>query len=664
MTAKCSNFHLQPTLFRWLGVFTGRNGLHGAAPPKARAPLGCSSRRDEPVPAPRCERAAVLLAIVFLACVGCSKGARCDDTTGKVAPSSLQPDASASQPEGNTEPVPAKPLTWPQRDTAFEIVRGILSHAPANSNGSPIAQNPGPRFTYEEQMYDKPSRDWWWEAGKFTVIILGSLVLTYGTVGVAAPFVGGMIGGIAGLNGAAAVSYGLAILGGGAIAAGGFGMAGGTVVIGLITDLAISTTLEYSLKGLRSTEGLKPLEKAIKYVDANHDQSGAWQALSGEATGLAANPQNYVTVSHGIASAFMRLSADENIENALSEEPALGSGVTMSDCQKVLITCALSLLEECRRLEPRSSLVHHALGNLYWWLSVRGGYELPADAPKDFLISASSRLIASGHDEMGCFRAALWHYAEGSACEPRNVNIRVNWANALQADGTVHEAIAVLAGSLPYIESCRPTDQAQLLRTNSMLQYQAFARSTKSEPSTPKSPFPSLQDSPLLMAAMQGYTEAVRLEPGDLGSLTSLAQIYRAAEPTRLDNPQSVLSLEDVCFRFMESVLKQENDLAAMTRTDLPSGYTPGQLLDLYKDLLQWSFGGVGQLPLKDKTLKRLYSAVDGWLKFASSHGLRSRPFDRGLVFRLHEACKKYNDESWVSDYSLEAIDKELSTKE
>jgi len=47
----------------------------------------------------------------------------------------------------------------------------------------------------------------------------------------AAPAIGGAVGSLAGLSGAAATSHGLAVLGGGALAAGGFGMAGGTAVI-------------------------------------------------------------------------------------------------------------------------------------------------------------------------------------------------------------------------------------------------------------------------------------------------------------------------------------------------------------------------------------------------------------------------------------------------
>src|SRR5699024_7779034 len=46
-----------------------------------------------------------------------------------------------------------------------------------------------------------------------------------------APAIGGAIGTLGGLSGAAATSHGLALLGGGSLAAGGLGMAGGTAVV-------------------------------------------------------------------------------------------------------------------------------------------------------------------------------------------------------------------------------------------------------------------------------------------------------------------------------------------------------------------------------------------------------------------------------------------------
>lgn len=67
-------------------------------------------------------------------------------------------------------------------------------------------------------------------------VIVGGSILAFTAVSaytgaVAAPIVGGAIGGAAGLYGAAATSAGLAALGGGAVAAGGLGMAGGTFLV-------------------------------------------------------------------------------------------------------------------------------------------------------------------------------------------------------------------------------------------------------------------------------------------------------------------------------------------------------------------------------------------------------------------------------------------------
>ena len=65
---------------------------------------------------------------------------------------------------------------------------------------------------------------------KATWVALASVAFAV-TGGVAAPVIGGVVGGLMGLSGAAATSAGLAFLGGGAIAAGGLGIAGGTIAI-------------------------------------------------------------------------------------------------------------------------------------------------------------------------------------------------------------------------------------------------------------------------------------------------------------------------------------------------------------------------------------------------------------------------------------------------
>ncbi len=569
-----------------------------------------------------------------------------------------------STPEQQEPGAPAltsspQPSPWTIRTEAIQMTRGLLANAPQQSAAKRV--NPGRPFTYEEQVYDKPAREWWWRAGSVTVVVLGGAVLTYFTAGLAAPYVGAAIGSTAGLSGAAAVSYGLAVLGGGAVAAGGFGMAGGTVVIGLVTDLAISTTLEYSLNALRSEKSLKPLDEAISLVDLSHDEAWAWQKLDEAASSVSANPQDYVASCHAVASAFLRWIADENIERAMrADQQETVSEWRVSDRQRVLSTCALRLLEECRRCEPRSSLVHHALGNLYWWLSVRGGYEKPEEFPTDLSIPSSARLHDNPRDEVGCYRSALWHFAEGTASEPRNVNVPISWATALQADGAPHEAIAVVAQALTHSGTCTPTDQAKLLRTHSMLQYQAFIRSPAWDRFSSGGPYPSADELHLLLAAMQGYSQAVAIEPGDIASITSLARMYQDATSGELNPGKPILSKREVQLRLVEGVLGQEKALAAMKKSDLPASYKPGQVAAPYKELLQWSFDGVVAEPLAGDDLKRAYDAVDGWLTFAASSQIPFRPFTRNAVSSLRVACQKYNATAWL-DYPLEPLDRALS---
>jgi len=69
---------------------------------------------------------------------------------------------------------------------------------------------------------------YWYKLGAGVMAGFGLGALAFG---IAAPFIGGLVGASMGLSGAAAVNAGLAALGGGSLAAGGFGMAGGTVVL-------------------------------------------------------------------------------------------------------------------------------------------------------------------------------------------------------------------------------------------------------------------------------------------------------------------------------------------------------------------------------------------------------------------------------------------------
>ena len=93
-------------------------------------------------------------------------------------------------------------------------------------------------FKYESVNLARVSRIAMVGAASAGVVASGGLL--------AAPAVGGVIGSMMGLSGAAATSSGLALLGGGSLAAGGFGMVGGTYVVAAM-GAALGTALGASV---------------------------------------------------------------------------------------------------------------------------------------------------------------------------------------------------------------------------------------------------------------------------------------------------------------------------------------------------------------------------------------------------------------------------------
>ncbi|PWN04951.1 DUF726 domain-containing protein [Nocardioides silvaticus] len=107
---------------------------------------------------------------------------------------------------------------------------------------------------------------------------------------VAAPAIGGAVGSLTGLTGAAATSHGLATLGGGSLAAGGFGMVGGTAVItavggsvggvvgGTATAAYAKADPSFGVKKLRDGEGA-PVLLASGFLTEGDKGWGSWQRL-------------------------------------------------------------------------------------------------------------------------------------------------------------------------------------------------------------------------------------------------------------------------------------------------------------------------------------------------------------------------------------------------
>jgi hypothetical protein len=109
----------------------------------------------------------------------------------------------------------------------------------------------------------------------------------------AAPAIGGAIGAMTGLSGAAATSHGLALLGGGAVAAGGLGMAGGTAVVtalgaglggvlgGVTTSAYVSSDRSFGIVKLREGVGT-PVILANGFLTQTTDGWGGWRKLVDE----------------------------------------------------------------------------------------------------------------------------------------------------------------------------------------------------------------------------------------------------------------------------------------------------------------------------------------------------------------------------------------------
>jgi hypothetical protein len=130
-----------------------------------------------------------------------------------------------------------------------------------------------------------------------TTKVVGAVVLTAAVVTpaawAAAPAVGGALGGMTGLSGAAATSHGLAMLGGGSVAAGGLGMAGGTTVVsavgaglggvigGTATAAYVSSDPSFRVEKLRDGSGA-PVLLASGFLTDKDDGWATWKRLIDE----------------------------------------------------------------------------------------------------------------------------------------------------------------------------------------------------------------------------------------------------------------------------------------------------------------------------------------------------------------------------------------------
>jgi hypothetical protein len=127
--------------------------------------------------------------------------------------------------------------------------------------------------------------------------VVGAMVVSAAVVGpaawLAAPAIGGALGGMTGLYGAAATSHGLAMLGGGSVAAGGFGMAGGTAVVSAVgaglggtvgataTSAYVGADSSFRVEKLRDGSGA-PVLLASGFLTDKDDGWATWKRLIDE----------------------------------------------------------------------------------------------------------------------------------------------------------------------------------------------------------------------------------------------------------------------------------------------------------------------------------------------------------------------------------------------
>lgn len=144
---------------------------------------------------------------------------------------------------------------------------------------------------YEEWLsFDKTNAKRVTQVAGLTVVggaVVGPMAL------VSAPAIGGGVGAMSGLTGAAATSHGLATIGFGPIAAGGLGMAGGTAIItatgtalggvlgGVMTTAYVGSDKSFKIIKLRDGEG-HPVIIASGFLTESKSHWGTWRRLIDE----------------------------------------------------------------------------------------------------------------------------------------------------------------------------------------------------------------------------------------------------------------------------------------------------------------------------------------------------------------------------------------------
>jgi hypothetical protein len=316
------------------------------------------------------------------------------------------------------------------------------------------------------------------------------------------------------------------------------------------------------------------------------------------------------------------------------------------------------MLARAESLEPQSSVVTHATANAYWWASVRGGCQVPENAPSFFTLG-SDRTSDGSLDDAASYELALQYFQKGALYEPRNARNWSDWASALEADASIYEGIAVMAAASNQLQLCNAEDQITILRKAAALQHQADDRVYDAENDERSDSQEARPLSSRLQAAFQGYSRAWRLDPKDWLTTLSLANLHRQHALTGVGANSGIASRLEVQIAVSESALEIAKALAKDAEETSGGSPSPLEFATVHEELLAWAFEGLVAPDSTDDVAKRAYVLANGWIELALQESSSDIPYRLDQLMRLRARIDQYNRECtfpW-NELPLKALD-------
>lgn len=445
-------------------------------------------------------------------------------------------------------------------------------------------------------------------------------------------------------------------------------MAGGTVVVLTATDLALSAALDYSLSAARSDTRMRDLTEKLEALRRASDADASWANLIVSANQTARrHPSLYPVIAHAIGVTYLEIIGLDGLgraQRSADADTGLGMGAIAPvdlDKQRILMTGALRLLASAEEYEPESSMVTHATASAYWWLMARGGYEAPSNVPQVFLVTRDERPTVS-LDDLACYEAALDYFERGALYEPKNAQNWSDWMTALESDGSIYEGIAVAAAASSQLQHCHDHDKALILRKAAALQYQAESQRAEVADGVRDEG----QLSPRVLAALQSYSEAWRIDPSDWMTLLSLANLHRQHEIGKTGRHARLVTRFETQRALAEMALEIARQISRQSKkpeADPTMVDAPIEFARMLEPVLSWSFDGISDSSSTDEVAKFAYENCMGWIRFLSDEGSSYLPFSREQLIRLRARLVRYNEEctfGW-NEFPLERIEQAIA---